>query len=349
MFCTNKISVPIPSKRIHAPLHLTDRLAEGMVKKGHKVTLFASSDSKTKAKLVSNKIPSLWRNKSLRKYVLDENVIQNYELPMVSKIYQMAQKRKFDIIHIHPYKRGIHFAPLVKTPTVFTLHDPIGPNEKFLFSQYKNYKNIFFVSISNSQRKPMPKLNYIDTVYEGVDIKKYKFCDKPSDYLIQTGRISPEKGVDISIDVAKKTNEKLKITGSLFDKVYWEKDVKPKLNKKIKYMGLLPRNKLPKIIGKAKAMLFPIQWEEAFGIVMIEAMACGTPVIAFKRGSVSEIIKHGKTGFVVKNKGEMIKAVKNIGKIDRKKCRKHVEDNFTLEKMLERYEKVYKKVLKKVR
>lgn len=349
MFCTNKIPVPMPNRVIHAPLFLAYEISEGMVEKGHNVTLFASSDSKTKAKLVSNNIPSLWKDKSLRKYIHNERVVQHYELALVLKIFQLAEKGEFDIIHMHPYERGIHFAPLVKTPIVFTLHNPIGHIEKFLFSQYRKYPNIYFVSISNSQRRPIPNLNYIDTVYEGVEIERYPFCNKPEDYIVQIGRISPEKGVHISVKIAKKTKQKLKIAGSISNETYWERSVKPKLNKNIKYVGLLPKYKIPQILRKAKAFIVPLQWEEPFGIAIVEAMACGTPVITFNRGSAPEVVVDGKTGFIVNTEKEMIRAIKNIEDIDRKECRKHVERNFTIKKMVDRYEEVYKKILERER
>ena len=176
-------------------------------------------------------------------------------------------------------------------------------------------------------------------------MNKIPFIQKPKgNYLLFVGRLHPEKGVSEAVEVARKTGEELLILGPPVTGEYWDKKIKPYLGKKIRHIGVVPRNKLYEYYGNAKATLVPIQWEEPFGLVMTESMATGTPVIAFRKGSVPEVVLDGKTGFVVNTVDEMIKAVKKIDRIDRRACRKHTEENFGLEKMIDEYEKSFLKI-----
>jgi len=360
LFSTNFYPTPpLKEKTIYAPLWLTYQLAEGLVKKGHQVFLFGSSDSKTKAKLISNNLPSLRKNKAwFRNYKKlgrkwGEITRANYELFLVSKLYQMA--KEFDIIHFHSYPRVLHFAPLVKTPVCFTLHNPINyppgtDTLKLIYTPFKKIKNIHFISISKAQRKPLPTLNYAATVYNGTNVKKFSFNKKKGDYLAFAGRIIPLKGVDIAVQAARKTGQKLKIAGPIpsSDSLdYWNKKIKPYLSRKITYEGMLNSGQMVSFYQGAKALLLPTLLEESFGLVMTEAMACGTPVIAFKIGSIPEVVKHNKTGYVVKNQKGMIESIKKIDRIKREDCRKWVEKNFSLDRMINNYEKTYLKILKK--
>ena len=361
---TNLYPTPIPIKEkvIYAPLGVAYYLAEGLVKKGHKVFLFASSDSKTSATLISNNLPSLERNKKwfpVYKKVNErwkEILRENYELLLATKFYEMAQKKTFDIIHLHSRPNLLHFASLIKTPVVFTFHNqfsyPVGTNSlKLIYSSFKKdkFKNIYFVTLSKAQREALPELNYAATVPNGVDAQKFSFSKKEGDYLAFAGRILPWKGIETAIQVAKKTGKKLKIAGPIppdhLD--FWNRKIKPYLSRKITYEGMLNQNQMVSFYQGAKAFLMPILYDEAFGLVMIEAMACGTPVIAFRKNPVPEIVRDEKTGFIVKNSEEIIEAIKKIDQIDRKECRTHVEKNFTIEKMVDNYEKVYYKILGK--
>jgi glycosyltransferase involved in cell wall biosynthesis len=227
------------------------------------------------------------------------------------------------------------------------LHEPIDYVRKFMFSRYANEKNIFYTPISNAQKKPYMDLNYTDTIYNGIEIDNYEYNNKPEDVVVTAGRIIPKKGIHTAIEISAKVGVKIEFAGTISDKKYWKEIVEPMLGENVEYAGLIPYPEVPKFFRKAKAFLFPIEWEEPFGLVMIEAMACGTPVIAFNRGSVPEVVKDGETGFIVNNKDEAIEALKNIDKIKRSDCRKHVEDNFTASSMIKGYEKVYYDVLNK--
>lgn len=357
MFCSGRFPTPPKEDVIFAPLWVASFLAEEMVKKGHKVTLFGARGSKSKGKVVDLGLPPLEMHPTLPNCVdiRKDRVINFYEQIYISDIYRRAEAGEFDVIHIHPVDMAINFAVNSSVPTVFTLHDPISCWRKFIYELYPKNKNIHFVSISESQRGPSKKINYIDTIYNGIDVEKYEFDGKGGDYLFEASRIVPLKGFDLAIKIAQNSGMALKIAGEILDREYWEEKIKPFIGSKISYEGMVSPFNLPLLYRKAKAFIFPLQWEEPFGLVMIEAMACGTPVIAFDRGSVKEVVKDGVTGFVVpplNKKGEpniegMAEAVRKINSIDRTACRRHVEENFTLEKMVEKYEKVYEKIAKK--
>ncbi len=358
MFCSGRFTTPPPPKTIYAPLWITGVLADEMAKRGHKVTLFAAKGTKSKAKVVTLNLPPLENRKELKSCVdiRKDRVINFYEQIFISEIYRRAEKGEFDLIHIHPVEQAIGFAANSKVPTLFTLHDPVSCWRKFAYSAYKkSASNIYFVSISDSQRFSLKNLNYIATIYNGIDLAKYPFGKKAGKYLFSASRIVPPKGFEFAIEVAKQMDLELKIAGEILDTEYWQKKIKPSLGGKISYVGVIPPSILPRFYKNAKVFIFPLQWEEPFGLVMIEAMACGTPVIAFDRGSVREVIEDGKTGFIIPplnkkgepNIGGMVAAVKKIDTINRIACRRRVEENFSLKRMSDEYEKIYAEILAK--
>jgi len=378
-YSTNEFSCPLPKEIIYAPMGLAEIVAVELAKRGHDVTLYTSSDSKIgsdeykygknnkrydsmyyhtkrsfsvglKIKKVSNGMVSYYKlkDKAMSGGFHDQLQMTLYEQLLASKMYEDSQAGKYDIIHaFHLAPKILPFVNLTKTPTVFTLHDPMDAswNKIIKYCPWKNKAN--YISISDNQRKGMPDLNYVATVYNGLDLNNFKFQKKSGNYLAFLGRFSREKGVDVAVRAASESGEKLKIAGNIWGWGFYDEKVKPYLKKgEIENVGFLDKNKLSDFLGNAKALLFPIQWEEPFGLVMIEAMACGTPVIAFNRGSVSEVVKHNKTGFIVNGEKEMEEAIKNIGKINRADCRKHIEENFTIEKMVNGYEEAYYKIMK---
>jgi len=357
VLASNFIRIPpepkdIPLQCSGAPEMIASQITEELVKRGHDVTLFASGDSKTNAKLISvtkkatskdskiGFIPTLYTSEG--KTAGSSRFHEPYELLLIEKAYKMAAN--FDIIHSHFDTMSAFFAPLVKTPTVSTLHSPLAGLKKIILNNFKNTQ--YYISISNSQRKTLPNLKYAATIHHGLDLKKIPLNLKPDNYLVFTGRIHPSKGVKEAIEAAKKANIPLIIMGKHGNDEYWKEKIMPQIdNKKIIYKGFLSQKEMYKIIGKARAYIFPLQWEEPFGLTLIESMACGTPVISFDKGSVSEIVKNDKTGFIVKNNNEIVEAIKKIDRIDRKKCRKWMEKNFSIKKMIDDYEKTFLKIL----
>lgn len=330
---------PVPPKTYGGIELVVKLLCDGLVKRGHEVTLFASGDSETLAELKSI-IPISMREANYE-------VPQFYEACEVSQILECEQE--FDVIHNHLGYLVFPFLNLFETPIVTTLHGAFCRNEEI--SIYKKVKNHPFVSISNSQRLPIMDLNYIDTVYNGIDVKSYTFEATPDlkdPYLAFLGRVSEEKGTHLAIQLALETNQKLLIAGKIgsHDIEYYETKVKPLIDgKQIQYVGEMNHAQKNVFMKNARAVIHCVTWPEPFGLVMAESMACGTPVLALNDGSIPEVICNKKTGFIENNIEDLIKHVKNIDTIDRYACRKWVEENFTAEQMIDNYLKVYNQVM----
>lgn len=332
----------IPPKKYGGTERIVSFLVEELIKLGHQVTLFAPGSSKTKARLFS---------------LLEKGAIslgakwQDYwwNIWNHSVAFEIAKKEKFDIIHCHWGIMGAYFQNFVKIPTVHTLHNI--PSKSHLrwrvFNYYKNILNLVFISESERKNaKVKGKRNWV--IYNGIDISPFKFNQKPENYFTWVARVCKAKGILNAIEVAKKTGIKLLMAGQVQPqhKSFFETKIKPNLSSKIKFLGELNQKELSELYQKAKALLYPIEWEEPFGLVMAEAMACGTPVIGYDRGSVRELIKDKETGFVVKDLKSLESAIKKIDQISRKACRERVEKYFTKEVMAKNYEKLYYQLLK---
>lgn len=332
----------VPPKTYGGTERIVYALAEELVKHGHNVTLLASKGSHTPAKLVA------CVNKPIR--TLPESHIagvrQGLNYQGLGHAIDYLNKNKFDIVHNHFGWQLLLFKNLIKAPIVTTLHGTLSePTEKYMHNALKNER---FISISNSQRRHGAKLRYVATVYNGIDTSRYKFNNKPDDYLVFLGRIHPHKGPEYAIEIAKKSGRRLIIAAKIdpYERHYYEDEVRPLIdNKRIKFIGEVNHSQKVKLLKKAYAMIAPIQWDEPFGLTTIESLACGTPVVAIKRGSMREIIKDGKTGYLCSNMDEMIDCIEEIDKIDRSACRIDAEQRFTAARMAEDYLKVYKKVI----
>ncbi|MBU1167816.1 glycosyltransferase family 4 protein [Patescibacteria group bacterium] len=327
---------------------LIETLIKEQIKQGHHVTLFASSKTKfpkVKLEAIEELAPLFPDQAEAIKAQEDSTFL------LLTKAFRQASR--FDIIHSHLNDKHLYFAPFIKEPILITGHWPITKKLEEIIRQNPPTPNLFFTPISQAQRKSVPQeLKVTQTVHNGIRIQDFTFRARPRDELAYLSRFVREKGANDAIEVARETDIFLKLAGKLdlgndLYKKFWSQKVKPQLrSKKLKYFGEIKHKDVSAYLGSAKALLFPIKWEEPFGLVMVEAMASGTPVIAYDRGSVREIVKDGKTGFVVKNKQEMIRAVKKIDEIDRAECRRHVEKNFLSSKMAAGYEAVYQKILK---
>src|SRR5258706_1668119 len=343
------IWLDIPPKGYGGTEEVVYNLVNGLAEKGHDVTLFGPKTSKTKAKLIptidiplrEQNIP--WTNSSATFYHITE---------------AFDQANKFDIIHMHLNKDPDYIAlPLStfsKTPILFTLHfkPPASSDNTGGYRFLKKYGSLTFTSISNSQAKSIP-LNFIKTIYNGLDIKSFPFQKTPEDYFVWFGKVNPLKGTKEAILAAKKANVKLIMLGVVdYDMpvlaTYFEKDVKPLIDgKQIIWLGEVDMKKKIEVISHAKAFLNPILWEEPFGLVMAEAQVTGTPVISFNRGAAPEVVKNEKTGFLVNTIDEMVAKIPLINSIDRHACRANVENHFSTEAMVKGYEEAYSLVMQK--
>ncbi len=334
---------PIPPQKYGGIEWIVYHLCQGLKKRGHQVTLFASGDSRVPCKLISVYPKSLikagisWRD-------------QTYNILNLSEAFKRAGQ--FDIIHTHIDLWETYFPQLVKTPVVHTIHNPLYSSAKIDSRLFilEHFKKNNYVAISNAQRKlSRAKLNFVATVYNGVDLKDFKFNPKGGDHFVWAARIDKYKGIENAIVVAKKAGIKLLLAGRLDPAQvnYFKTVIKPQLNRQIQYFGEYNRYQKSWFFSRAKALLYLIEWHEPFGLIMAESLACGTPVIAFNRGSVPEVVEDGKTGFIVNNINEAVEAIKKLDQIDRYVCRQWVEKKFTVEKMVENYENVYYKLIKR--
>lgn len=352
---TGHFTVPPPSGTVYAPMDIMVDVSRGLVERGHEVTIFAPEGSDVPGVEVETiGLRPLEQEKekiieSLSGQGADYSKILNlWDQILIASMFKGLEEEKFNIIHIHPIDRGLPLSlSHPNAPVFYTMHDPIDPWRASIYKMFQS-PNQHYVSISNAQRSPAPELNYASTVYNGINTKKFAFQDKPEDYFIFVGRLEEKKGVAEAVQSAKKAEKKLIIIGPTpKDKdQYWSKKVEPYLDdKNIKYAGFVSIEEKIKLLQGAKAILVPIKWEEPFGLVMTEAMSCGTPVIAFNRGSVPEIVEDGENGFIVDDVSQMVSAMDKIDSIDRAKCRKSVEEKFSIEKMVDGYEEAFLKLI----
>jgi glycosyltransferase involved in cell wall biosynthesis len=310
--------------------HLTDALVE----LGHEVTLFASADAETKAKLVPV------RDQAIR---LDPAPLKSdlaAHLSMLSEVRRRADD--FDMIHFHTDMIHFPFFDRRSRRTVTTLHGRL--DLKDLAGVYERWPQFPLVSISDDQRRALPFLNWAATVQHGIAQAAYDFSPEGRGYLAFLGRISPEKRPDRAIAIAKATGRRLKIAAKVdsADLTYFEEEIEPLLDHpRIDFVGEIGGAEKSAFLGGADALLFPIDWPEPFGLVMIEAMACGTPVIAYACGSVPEVVEDGLTGFIVKNHAEAVAAVGRLPQLDRPAIRRRFETRFSATAMARRYIELY--------
>jgi glycosyltransferase involved in cell wall biosynthesis len=312
-------------------------LTEELVRQGHNVTLFASGDSQTSAELVPVVKQALRLDPTVRDF-------SPYHFMMLDKVMQRAHE--FDVLHFHIDILHYNLFRSMSDRMVTTLHGRLDLPDLKPF--YRAFPEMPLVSISDSQRKPMPPVNWLDTIYHGLPADLHRLNTKPDGYLAFLGRISPEKGPEHAIAIAQRTGIPLKIAAKVdnADKVYFEERVKPLLdNPLIDYIGEIDETRKTEFLGNARALLFPINWPEPFGLVMIEAMACGTPVVAYRHGSVPEVMEDGVTGFVVSDLESAIDAVNRIGTLDRAGVRAIFDARFTVERMAQCYVAAYERLI----
>lgn len=311
-------------------------LADALVAREHDVTLYAAGDADTKARVISV-VPTNAKSRGA-----SENEVVRENLETASLCYRDAFRH--DIIHSHFTLLGCHFAPIVQTPTVHSIHSPITDD---LIPHVLRYRKERFISFSLAQRQKLPELNWVANIYHGIDTKAYAFSPEPQDYVLYLGRITEDKGVHHAIAAANEAGVQLLIAGMSYpSEGYWSERIEPHIDgDSVRFLGPADLERKIELLRNAKALLFPTLYDEVFGLVMIEAMACGTPVIGFENGAVSEIVQDGQTGFVVRTPKQMAAAIKKVHTLSRAACRERVEKLFSIEKMVRGYERVYERVI----
>lgn len=325
-------------------------LTEGLVEKGHSVTLFACGTSKTKGNLVSVYPRALYRE-----HIEATNIM--YPLLNITELFKRA--KEFDIIHAHLSLSTDYLSLLgsllFPKKLLYTIHfiSPILKGYKDRMAVLDTYKNAKYVSISNSARQGYEHLNWLETIYNGIEMDQFHFQPHPQNYFAWIGKFNPDKGTKEAILAAKKASVKLVLAGTIDlqkprFKEYYEKEVKPLIDgKQIIYIGEKGGKEKDEFLRNAKGFLNPILWEEPFGLVSVEAMATGTPVISFRRGALKETVKDGETGYLVETVDQMAEKIKSIQAINRRTCREWVENNFSAKRMVEKYENLYQKLVAK--
>lgn len=311
-------------------------LTEELVRQGHDITLFASGDSVTKAKLVPV-CPH-----SLRMYNPVDPLA--YHILQLQEVFERVDE--FDVLHFHTDYLHFPFSYNNNITTITTLHGRVDIDD--LRPIYKKFTGMPVVSISDAQREPLPTANWIGTVYHGLPLDLYKKGDGKGDYVTFVGRISPEKRADRAIEIARRANIKIKIAAKVdkADQLYFEKEIEHLFKlPHVEYLGEIGESEKTELLQNAVALLFPIAWREPFGMVTIEALACGVPVIAYNHGSVPEIVTHGKTGFIVNDIDEAVAALENIHQISRDECRRDFENRFSVGVMANNYLRLYENLL----
>jgi glycosyltransferase involved in cell wall biosynthesis len=327
----------VPPKLYGGTERVVAYLTEELIRRGHEVTLFASGDSTAAAPLRAIRHDALrpaglvpWGN--------------SLHLPMLSEVFGHADC--FDIIHCHVDYWSFPFARFVSTPTVTTLHGRLDIPE--VLEVYRYYSEAPVVSISNAQRRPLPELNWVGTVYHGLPPGQLQFHPGKGKYLAFLGRVAPEKRVDLAIEVALRTRIPLKIAAKVdaTDREYFEAKVRPLLGAEgVEFIGEIGEREKNDFLGNAIALMFPVDWPEPFGLVMIEALACGTPIIARPCGSVPEILRDGVTGFIGSSVDDLVQAVGRLPTLSRERCRAEFESRFTADVMAANYERIYYKLV----
>jgi glycosyltransferase involved in cell wall biosynthesis len=324
----------VPPARYGGTERVVSYLTEELVSRGHDVTLFASGDSRTSARLVPGSVRALRLDESCRDPLARH-------LLLLERVF--AEARHFDVLHFHVDYLHFPISRRLALPQLTTLHGRLDLPD--LAPLYREFSDMPLVSISRAQRAALPAAGWRGTVSHGLPQDLYRFGTGSGGYLAFLGRISPEKRVDRAIEIARRSGHRLRIAAKVdrADSDYFERDIAPLLSDPhVSFLGEIGEDEKNDFLGNASALLFPIDWPEPFGLVMIEALACGTPVIAYRGGSVEEIVEHGVTGFVVSSLDGGVEAVSRIGKIDRRRCRMEFDRRFTASRMARDYEALYR-------
>jgi glycosyltransferase involved in cell wall biosynthesis len=312
--------------------------ADGLAERGNDVTLFATGDSVTKANL-----------EYIFEHAPGPAEINSIFLDTAQSLLAFRNPTRFDVYHVHACWSSLVAGGVCGVPTVHTIHGSFTPEMRELYAQV--FDRVWFVAISEAQRKDMPELHYAGVVYNGIDLERYPFRVEKEDFLLFLGRAAPEKGLLRAVQTARETGMRLVCALKISEpreRVYWEQEVQPLLPEDATVLGEIEHDEKADLLSRAQAVLFPIDWDEPFGLVMAEAMACGTPVIATPRGSVPEVVADGETGFIVPvedyPKAAADRLSRALGEIDPAACRRRVEEHFSKAAMVDGYERIFERV-----
>ena len=328
---------PVPPDRYGGTEAIVSLLTEGLVERGVEVTLFASGDSLTQAKhvFVFDRAPS--------KRIGETFWELNHALACLTRLDD------YDIVHDHSGLLGLTLFGLTSTPVLHTVHGPLAGEAGDMYAAACSVTHdIGLVSLTQAQRRPRPRLPWVANVPNSIDLSRYPFRREPGDFLLFLGRMSPEKGAHRAIEVARQTGRPLLMAAKCREpgeRAYFDEKIRPHLCQDISYVGEVGHEEKSRLLAGAHALLVPIDWEEPFGLVMIEALACGTPVIALRRGSVPEVLDHGRTGFIADDLADMAAAVDMVRSLDPHELRDEVEKRFTPDRMIDGYLAAYSRLL----
>ena len=325
----------VPPQMYGGTERIVSYLTEELVRQGHHVTLYASGDSVTTAELVAI------TPRALR---LDPDVIDplSHAVRLVERV--MADADRYDVIHFHMDHLQLSAMRRLSTPSVATMHGRMDLPD--LAALYADFSDVPLVSISDAQRDPLPDLNWLATIYHGLPMEQITATERQGSYLAFLGRTSPEKGLDQAIAIARGSGQPLKVAAKVdaVDEEYYEREIRPLLTGEIEFVGEIAEDQKDEFLGGASALLFPIDWPEPFGLVMIEAAARGTPVLAYPRGSVREVIEEGVTGMVVDDVEQAVAALPSVLALPRAEVRRAVEMRFSATRMARDYAEVYRRL-----
>lgn len=327
----------VPPKAYGGTERVVSFLTEELVRQGHEVTLFASGDSRTAANLVpccerALRLGEGYDSRTIRHMIMFEDVA--------------SRAHEFDVIHSHSDYHAFPILSRQRTPFLTTIHGRLDLPEYAPI--YERFSQVPLVSISDNQRLPLPNANWLGTIYHGLPLDLLPFSAKRGTYLAFLGRISPEKRPDRAIEIAARVGLDLKIAAKVdpVDEEYFQDVIRPLIRPPaVEFIGEIKENEKAEFLGDAYALLFPIDWPEPFGLVMIEALACGTPVIGYRRGSVPEVLDEGETGFIVENEAQAVEAVRRVATLSRRRCRQVFERRFSVSRMAEDYLALYRSLL----
>ena len=336
------LQVAVPPKGYGGTERVIAELTDGLAQRGHEVTLFASGDSQTRAKLEPFVPSALGFNPAT-------DPVETH-LALLTEVYRRAHAGEFDLIHSHLEHMTLPFVRGTTIPTVLTFHSRL--DRPGLVRLLRVYPDAHLVSISNSQREPVPDVGWVATVYHGVDVQRFPFSAQPGDYLVFVGRIAPEKRPDRAIRIATQAGVRLKIAAKIdpVDRAYFKEVVAPLLhNPLIEFMGPVNERRKRSLMRGARALLLPIDWPEPFGMVFIEALACGTPVLTCPSGAAPEVVEDGVTGFIRASDDDLADAVRELPRLNRATCRRQAEERFDTARMADDYTQVYERLVRLTR